>query len=194
MANALRKYRKASLEFVLSLLDKVYFDELEFDKILNELSEDVLKEVLKILEELIEDGELFIDEETDLDANPKVSKTIQDIIDNVIPRLDYLDYMGYLIITDSLIDTYKDTFKQTYVIFSPYLMNNPNYDTAKFDFNKYVLSPEITDTYITNNYLKIPWCQDGKVYSQRLYGHVANFESKLAFVLQEGITNGKGFD
>lgn len=52
----------------------------------------------------------------------------------------------------------------------------------------------ITDTYITESKIKIPWCKDGKIYSDRLYGHVANFSSKLAFVLEEGLTNGKGID
>ena len=53
---------------------------------------------------------------------------------------------------------------------------------------------QITDTYFTEHYIKIPWCQDGKIYSDRLYGHVANFQAKLAFVLEQGIENGKGME
>ena len=53
---------------------------------------------------------------------------------------------------------------------------------------------QVTDTYITEKVLNIPWCQDGKVYSQRLYGHVAQFQQKLAYVLEEGISKGKGMD
>jgi hypothetical protein len=53
---------------------------------------------------------------------------------------------------------------------------------------------QTTDTYIKENVLKIPWCQDGKTYSERLYSNVANFHSKLAYVLEEGITNGRGME
>ena len=53
---------------------------------------------------------------------------------------------------------------------------------------------QITDTYITQEVLPIPWCSDGKTYSQRLYANVANFEDKLSFVLEQGIEKGKGLD
>ena len=77
--------------------------------------------------------------------------------------------------------SYKETMLQTYVIY-----NRPIPDlTTKV---------QIRDTYITEKVLPIPWCQDGKLYSERLYGHVANFKDKLAFVLEEGIQKGKGLE
>jgi hypothetical protein len=42
--------------------------------------------------------------------------------------------------------------------------------------------------------LPIPWCQDNKVYSQRLYGHVAQFQEKLDYVLYEGVVKGRGME
>lgn len=53
---------------------------------------------------------------------------------------------------------------------------------------------QIIDTYITKDVLPIPWCSDGKTYSQRLYANVANFEDKLSFVLEQGIEKGKGIE
>ena len=82
--------------------------------------------------------------------------------------------------------SYKETYVFTIQLFSPSLPIGRQVDLKN--------NIKITDTYITEKVLKIPWCQDGKTYSQRLYGNVANFQSKLNFVLEQGIVKGKGME
>lgn len=115
----------------------------------------------------------------DLAANPRVQSILKDIEREQFRKMMNYFYIGQEEMTNRLKNVYTKTMERTYSIYGQPLI------TPRV---------ELTDTYITNNILKIPWCDDGKVYSQRLYGHVANFQSKLAYVLEEGIKNGKGMD
>ena len=84
----------------------------------------------------------------------------------------------------------KRSYKETY-IFTIQLFSSALPPGRQVDIKNNI---KITDTYITEKVLKIPWCQDGKVYSQRLYGNVANFQKKLNFVLEQGVVKGKGME
>ena len=98
-------------------------------------------------------------------------------------------WIGMQVISESMAQTYQQTMAKTFEMF--------NYAKAMDTVGgpkSLNVTVQTTDTYIKENVLKIPWCQDGKTYSERLYSNVANFHSKLAYVLEEGITNGRGMD
>lgn len=88
---------------------------------------------------------------------------------------------------ETMYQTYKDTMIETYKIFEPAF-------TYSLEDKIKQVNIQVTDTYFTKSKIKIPWCQDGKIYSDRIYSNVANFESKLNFVLKEGLEKGKGYE
>lgn len=81
-----------------------------------------------------------------------------------------------------MIDTYQKTYQQIGVIYD-FPPVNPEFPPV-----------QITDTYITEHYIEIPWCSDGKTYSERMYANVANFRDKLNYVLEQGVEKGRGYD
>jgi len=71
---------------------------------------------------------------------------------------------------ESMLHTYSTTLDLTYAMFAKELWR-PGLHPPAITYP----TVQIRDTYIINNHIEIPWCQDGKIYSERLYGHVANF-------------------
>ena len=132
-------------------------------------------------------GRIDLEKKIRLGDHPVIYQALKEI-----ERKEWRDFtewcwIGYQVITDSLKDTYRNTLIWTYDTFRPMIPTAPS-------INSLDVQVKITDTYITSHYLQIPWCQDGKIYSDRLWGNVANFQSKLSFVLEQGITRGKGID
>lgn len=175
------KYAKPTVELVLTLLAEAYKDEGKLDKLLAKLSEEVIQDLKEALEDLIKRGKLDLDAKINLANHPDLYRALKEIERDKLNKLTEYYWIGAQVIADSMKRSYKETMLQTYVIY-----NRPVPDlTTKV---------QIRDTYITEKVLPIPWCQDGKLYSERLYGHVANFKDKLAFVLEEGIQKGKGLE
>lgn len=175
------KYAKPTVELVLTLLAEAYKDEGKLDKLLAKLSEEVIQDLKEALEDLIKRGKLDLDAKINLANHPDLYRALKEIEREKLNKLTEYYWIGAQIIGESMTRSYKETMLQTYVIY-----NRPVPDlTTKV---------QIRDTYITEKVLPIPWCQDGKLYSERLYGHVANFKDKLAFVLEEGIQKGKGLE
>lgn len=175
------RYAKPTVELVLTLLAEAYKDEDKLDKILAKLSGEVIEDLKEALKDLIEKGKLDLDAKINLANHPDLYRALKEIEREKLNKLTEYYWIGAQIIGDSMKRSYKETMLQTYVIY-----NRPIPDlTTKV---------QIRDTYITEKVLPIPWCQDGKLYSERLYGHVANFKDKLAFVLEEGIQKGKGLE
>ena len=83
--------------------------------------------------------------------------------------------------------TYRETLIWTYDTFRPKIPSAPTAQSLDVQI-------KLSNNYIDSHYLKIPWCQDGKIYSDRLWGNIANFQSKLSYVLEQGIARGKGID
>ena len=186
------KYVEPTLELVLSLLADAYENQDKLDKILKELSEDIFAELKKELERLAKDGKIDLEETINLHNTPSLYGLLKQIEYEQLRRFTEYIWIGTQIIEESLIQSYKNTITTTYNIF--------NY-TKAFDPHNLTSGPkslqsmvQITDTHIREKILNIPWCQDGKIYSERLYSHVSQFQQKLAFVLEEGITKGKGMD
>lgn len=175
------KYAKPTVELVLTLLAEAYKDEGKLDKLLAKLSEEVIQDLKEALEDLIKRGKLDLDAKINLANHPDLYRALKEIEREKLNKLTEYYWIGAQVIGESMTRSYKETMLQTYVIY-----NRPVPDlTTKV---------QIRDTYITEKVLPIPWCQDGKLYSERLYGHVANFKDKLAFVLEEGIQKGKGLE
>ena len=192
----INKYAQPTIELVLSLLEQAYQDEYKLDRILKELSDDVLRELVKELKVLEKNGKIDLSKPFDLRRNSNVYQALKRYETLQLRRLTEYYWICCQIIKDSLTRSCLQTFNITYQIFGYKKVYDPYFITTipdvKFSNIKDLI--KVRDTHIYEHYIKVPWCQDGKTYSDRLYGHVAQFQQKLAFVLEEGITNGKGLD
>ena len=175
------KYAEPTVELVLALLAEAYKDEGKLDKFLEKLSEEVFEDLKEALEDLAEKGKLDLNAKINLANYPDLYRALKEIEREKLSKLTQYYWIGAQVIAESMKRSYKETVFQTYAIY-----NRPIPDL--------ITKVQIRDTYITNKILSVPWCQDGKLYSERLYGNVANFKDKLAFVLEEGIQKGKGLE
>ena len=186
------KYVEPTLELVLSLLAAASEDEAYLDRALYKMSEEIFAELKKEIEKLVKDGKIDLKQKINLSNNPTILTALKLIEQEQLRKFTEYTWMGAQVIGESMKRTYTDTLAATYQMFNYTKAIDPhNLTTGPKSLNAAV---QITDTYITEKVLNVPWCQDGKVYSQRLYGHVAQFQQKLAYVLEEGISKGKGMD
>ncbi len=187
--NKYNKYIEPTVEMLLQMLEEAYKDEYKFDIFLYKVSEEVIKNYEKELKKLLKKG-IDLNKRIDIYDNPNLYSLVKELENKEWEHIISCAWFAMMVYEDSLTRTFKDTFIQTQILFAPSISTLPS-SLGKEYFDTKV---QITDTYITSHYLKIPWCQDGKIYSDRLYGHVANFQSKLNYVLEQGITQGKGMD
>lgn len=186
--NVFSEYSQPTVEFVWSLLKEAYKDEDKLDKLLAETADEVFAEVKEILLDMEKSGKIDMSKKIRLSEHPAIYRALKDIERNEWYKFTEWCWIGYQVITESLTRSYRNTVLWTYDTFKPKIL------TTTSSLKPFDVEVKITDTYITNHCLKIPWCQDGKTYSDRLWGNVANFQSKLSFVLEQGITRGKGMD
>ena len=187
----INRYAQPTIELVLSLLARAYEDEAKLDRVLQELSDDVFQELAKELTKLEKSGKIDLSKPFDLRRNPNVYQALKRYETIQLRRLTDYYWIGHQVIKESLTRTCLDTLNTTYNIFHYTKRYDPYYITSTPDIKQLV---QIRDTHIYDHYIKIPWCQDGKTYSDRLYGHVSQFQAKLAYVLEEGISNGRGLE
>lgn len=193
---ALNKYRKATAELIEKLLREADQLNVDLDKLLHEVSEEILEEVVKELQKLEKDGKIDLAKGINLNNNPAIYRVLKTIEYENNKKWDEFTWISYMAMTDYFASVYKTTVSSTLDIFRD-LNINPS---TKFNTSQkptpQIITPKviITDTYNVKDKIEIPWCKDGKTYSQRLYSNVANFESKLNFVLEEGLVKGKGIE
>lgn len=189
--NRFSKYSEPTLELVLQLLADAYGEEAKLDKILNAISEELLWELQKELKKMVKDGKIDLDKKISLHNHPALYAELKKIEDKQWQRL--LDYwwIGCQVITESMRHSYSKTLIDTYSMFGYAQLDKTIQMKGAMPMN---VAIQVTDTYITEHALKIPWCQDGRIYSDRLYSNVAHFQQKLSYVLEEGITNGRGME
>lgn len=187
--NKYNKYIEPTVEMLLQMLEEAYKDEYKFDIFLYKVSEEVIKNYEKELKKLLKKG-IDLNKRIDIYDNPNLYSLVKELENKEWEHIMSCAWFAMMVYEDSLTRTFKDTFIQTQILFAPSISTLPSSLGKEYFYTKV----QITDTYITSHYLKIPWCQDGKIYSDRLYGHVANFQSKLNYVLEQGITQGKGMD
>ena len=187
------KYVEPTVELVLRLLADAYADEDKLDRVLKELSEEVWKEVEAELKRLEKSGTLNLSNSFNLLHNPNAYRALKRIEQIQLRKLTEYYWIGYQVITESLTHSYLTTLNTTYDMFGYTKAFDPYHLTVK---ENNALHPfvKVRDTHVFEHVLKVPWCQDGKVYSDRLYGHVSQFQQKLSFVLEEGIIRGKGME
>lgn len=185
--NVFSEYSQPTIDFIWQLLEDAYKDEDKLDKLLAEIADDVFKEVRKILTDLEKSGRIDLEKKIRLGDHPAIYKALKDIEYKEWRDFTEWCWIGYQVITESLMRTYRETLIWTYDTFRPKIPSAPTAQSLD-------VQVKITDTYITDHYLKIPWCQDGKIYSDRLWGNIANFQSKLSYVLEQGVARGKGID
>lgn len=193
--NVFNEYQSLTLDLILELIADAYENELYLDRLLNSVSEEVLEDVIEELKRLAEDGRLDLTTKIRLRDHPAVYQLVKEIETKQWHKFTEWCWIGWNVIQESMVHTYETTLDRTYAMFLPEV-SKPEYPTLHPPANYPLPSSlvEVRRNEIIDNHIEIPWCQDGKIYSERLYGHVANFEAKLAFVLEEGIENGKGFD
>ena len=186
------RYVKPTVELVLRLLAEAYGDQDKLDKVLKELSDDVFEELIKELMKLAEDGKINFDEKINLYNNPALFTALKRIEAKQLQRFTEYCWIGAQVIGESLVRAYSTTISETYAMFNYTKGLDPhNLSSGPKSFNVVV---QTTDTYIRDKVLNVPWCQDGKIYSERLWGHVAQFQQKLSYVLEEGISKGRGLE
>lgn len=186
------KYVEPTVELVLSLLAAAYEDQAYLDKILYQMSEEIFAELKKEIEKMVKDGKLDLQQKIDLNNNPTILMALKRIEQQQLRKfVDYI-WIGNQVLAESMKRSYTDTLAATYLMYNYTKAIDPhNLTTGPKSLSAVV---QTTDTYLTDKILNVPWCQDGKIYSQRLYGHVSQFQQKLAFILEEGISKGKGMD
>lgn len=186
------RYVKPTVELVLQLLAEAYEDQHKLDKILKEISDEVFAELAKEIQKLADDGKINLDKKIDLYNNPALYTALKRIEAKQLQRFTEYWWIGYQVIGESLVRAYSTTTSQTYQMFNYTKGLDPhNLSSGPKSYNVYV---QTTDTYIREKVLNVPWCQDGKIYSDRLWGHVAQFQQKLSYVLEEGISKGRGME
>ena len=185
-------YVKPTVELVLRLLAEAYEDQHKLDKILKKISDEVFAELAKEIQKLVDDGKIDLDAKIDLYNNPALYTALKRIEIKQLQRFTEYCWIGAQVIGESLVRAYSTTIAETYQMFNYTKGLDPhNLSSGPKSYNVYV---QTTDTYIQNKVLNVPWCQDGKIYSDRLWGHVAQFQQKLSYVLEEGISKGKGME
>lgn len=178
------QYVEPTLKLVLSLLAQAYEDEAKLDKVLAEISEEVFKELEKELKRLAKEGKIDLDAKIDLYNNPSILMALKRLEHQELQKFTEYIWIGTQVIESSLARAYSQTLDATYQMFQ--------YNKAISSLHSYLVNN--SSSYVKDNVLNIPWCKDGKTYSDRLYGHIDKFRQKLAYVLEEGITNGKGME
>lgn len=200
----LNPYSEPTVNLVLSLLAEAYKDQSKLDRALYKLSKEVFTDLKNCLLELAKKGQLDLDKKIMLCDHPVLYRELKKIEREQFRKYDEWLWLGYQVISESLTKSYINARIGTYNIYGEVMPNS----MITYEINRLMEKAIVRDGYIKNfiptieirntNFYKeniaIPWCQDGKTYSNRLYSHVANFESKLAFVLEEGIQKGKGLD
>lgn len=186
------RYVKPTVELVLRLLAEAYEDQHKLDKILKEISDEVFAELAKEIQKLADDGKINLDKKIDLYNNPALYTALKRIEAKQLQRFTEYCWIGYQVIGESLVRAYSTTLAETYQMFNYTKGLDPHIlSSGPKSYNVYV---QTTDTYIREKVLNVPWCQDGKIYSDRLWGHVAQFQQKLSYVLEEGISKGRGME
>ena len=184
------RYRETQ-EKVLEALARAYGKTNYLDKILKEITDEMWEELepelQMILEKYLEDPHAQID----LSRYPAIRLALVEVERKQHWRLLEYYWMGYNVITESLIQTYQQSSKDAYQI----MRQVPMWENTNTSEGRRITAEiRITDNHIKSDVLPIPWCQDGKVYSQRLYGHIVDFQKKLDYVLYEGIQKGRGME
>lgn len=187
MMTVVSKYRKATADLIVELLKDADRLNIKLDKLLHGISEDTLKQALEELKELEKNGKIDLRNGIDLSRNEGIYRTLKEIENNIWNK--FMDYcwIGQQIIADSLIQTQLNTFNTTYQIFG-YPELQVQYGTKESN------GLMIIGTHDLQRNIQIPWCKDGKIYSQRLHNNLANLQLKLTRMLNEGITRGKGIE
>lgn len=189
------EYRKATAELIIKLLQEAERANVDLDKFLAKIMREATDRLIAELRKLAEQGKIDLSKGINLRDYPEIYHVLKELEKETWKKIDEFAWIGMQVMTNHLSSVYKTTTNSTYQIFSNW-NTTPQTSIPSQKSLPNIKTPQtlITDTYITKDVLQIPWCKDGKTYSQRLYNNVANFESKLAFVLEEGLTKGKGIE
>lgn len=188
------RYADPTLALVIQLLISASMYQDKLDKCLDSLSKEVFEEITDELRRLEKTGRIKLDEPINWHRFPQTYAYLKRIEREKLNRITDYSWVACQIIKDSMTETCVQTFQDTYNIFNYTKPIDTYYIQHIPDVPNFQDFIQVRDTYIYDHYVNVPWCQDGKTYSERLYGHVANFRKKLEFVLEEGITNGKGLE
>lgn len=169
-------YIEPTVELVLSLLADAYEDQKKLIEMIEILLEEFEISVKQDLDKLIKDGLLHLDMKIDLENHPRLYMALKDIERKELRRFVDWCWMGAQVIKESMMRSYKDTMRATFSI----------YNRTEFGI--------LPDFLVEQTVVLKPWCQDGKIFSDRLYSHLLDYQNKLAIILEQGIRKGKGYE
>lgn len=175
-------YLKMTIGLMQEILREADYYNIKLDKFFDTMDKELIADLEKLYKKLEKEGKIDDLGRLSLRDYPEVYFVLKEFEREVDNRTSYEAWMMMQILTESMSQTYKTTYMKTYPIIGKDPVAFPQYNIR------------ITDTYITERVLNIPWLKGDKTYSERIYSNVANFRDKLNFVLEEGITKGKGLD
>lgn len=158
-----------------------YEDETKLDKILIRLGNKVIQDFKDMLEDLAKQGKLDLDSKVNLANHPNLFRALKEIERQSLQKLTEYYWIGQQIMEETMAKTYREATLQTYAIYNKTV---PDLKTKVY----------LKDNYIQDNILSKPWCQDGKIYKERLYSHTLDLQNKLAFILEQGVQKGRSLD
>ena len=175
------EYTELTLEMVEEILELASEKNKYLDRLLDRISRDTFEEIKKEIYKLVKDGKLDLTHKIRLDDFPVLYQELKKVERASQQAFINWMWMGEQVIQDCMTQAYKIANVRTNLIYG-----RPQISP--------VVHTQITDTAIYQNRVKIPWCKDGKTYSDRIYRNVSQFSNKLAYVLEEGVTNGRGME
>lgn len=173
------RYRKPTVDLVLNVMA-------DADKLNTQLGKTLLQYINKLTAELIKElrileknGKIDLESKIDLVNHPEIYITIAEM--NTRIHKTFMSFAGLaeVGVSAGLIKTYTDTVSSTYDIFGR-MITTPQ--------EKFLLD----EGFIKGTVLSLPWCDDGKVYNERLINNLSKSALKFSAALQTGITEGRG--
>lgn len=185
-------YVEPTIALVLRLLEEAAEDQNKLDKILKQMSDQVFAELTAEIQRLVDDGKIDFDKKIDLYNNPALLTVLKQIEREQLQKFTEYCWIGSQVVSESMARSYSTALNETYLMFNYQKgLDAMNLSSGPKSYNAYI---QTTDTYVYDKIVNVPWCQDGAIYSDRLWGHISQFKQKLSYVLEEGVSKGKGLE
>ena len=187
--NIFNRYKKPTWDLMLEVLEEAYDEEEILDYELEGLFDDIYEDLLTEIEELAQ-SENRAKSKNELYDVPNVRKAINDFCNGT--GVIWFMFMNNAIqrIGDGMVRTYRTTAERTYSMFAPTIGQYQAKIPQLHMPDQSQIKVQIRDTNIWDRNIKIPWCSDGKVYSDRLWSKVSRWQDKLNYVLTTGVKKG----
>lgn len=188
--NIFNRYKKPTWDLILEVLEDAYDEEEILDHELEGLFDDIYEDLLTEIEELAKAEEFRNKNKNALYDTPNIKRAVDGLVNTATAA-----FLAFIItangrIGNSMVRTYQTTALKTYSMFSPTIGQYQTKISQLHMPSQSQIKVQIRDTNIWDHNIKVPWCSDGKTYSDRLWGKVSRFQDKLNYVLTTGVKKG----